>query len=231
MVDEHTEGACCCGDCACTAGGPACGGKAERPRNLVRRLQRKFFRPRQLAVYVLAFCWVIIAHPKGGALLAAGVSITLAGELLRVWATGHIRKNAVLTLGGPYRYIRDPMYLGSLMIGTGLGLAGHGYGVLAAFLAVFFLIYMPRKRRREVRRLMDRFGSEYTDYLAAVDSLVPRLGPYNGARKSSFSLRQCLVNHEHFIAALVVAAVALLTVKSHWHPHWLAPPSWLPPWI
>ena len=184
-------------------------------------------------MFLLAIAWILLAHPQSvpSAQLVAGGCLVLLGELLRVWATGHLCKNQVVTVGGPYRHLRDPMYLGSLMIATGLFLTGGNFGLIALFLTIFILIYLPRKQRRECRRLLERFGMEYAEYLASVSSLVPRLRPYRASNASSFSLRLSIENNEHGIALLLLFALAVLLTKIYWAPAWLSAPPWLPSWL
>ena len=48
--------------------------------------------------------------------LALGGFIATVGEIVRVWAAGHIRKGQEVTTSGPYRFTRHPLYLGSFVI-------------------------------------------------------------------------------------------------------------------
>src|SRR5574340_761522 len=48
-----------------------------------------------------------------------GAIITIAGEWLRLWAAGHLRKNKQLTTTGPYSYVKNPLYIGTLLITIG----------------------------------------------------------------------------------------------------------------
>src|SRR3989304_4033718 len=48
-----------------------------------------------------------------------GAFITLFGEGLRLWAAGHLRKNKQLTATGPYSYVKNPLYIGTLLITVG----------------------------------------------------------------------------------------------------------------
>src|SRR6185503_3743199 len=71
--------------------------------------------------------------PRSAALVAAGVAITLAGELLRMWGVHHIgaisRTRAdrlgPLVSSGPFAYVRNPLYLGNIAIWVGFALTAR----------------------------------------------------------------------------------------------------------
>src|SRR5690606_22138233 len=73
--------------------------------------------------------------------IAVGAGLAFAGAALRAWAAGTIVKNAVLTTTGPYAYTRNPLYLGSFLIGLGLAVAGARISILIAFLIAYGLVY------------------------------------------------------------------------------------------
>ena len=50
--------------------------------------------------------------------------MALAGLAVRAWAAGVIKKDQELTTSGPYAFTRNPLYLGSLLLGSGGVLAG-----------------------------------------------------------------------------------------------------------
>src|SRR5260221_8388939 len=70
------------------------------------------------------------------ATLAAGGAIAALGELLRVWAAGHLEKGREVTRSGPYRLIRHPLYTGSAGIGAG-GAGGCPRGGARGVVALF----------------------------------------------------------------------------------------------
>lgn len=182
---------------------------------------------RHVALLPLAAAWFLVTHPytEPHWVLVVGAVLFVAGELLRVWATGHLRKDEVLTISGPYRHLRNPMYLGTLLIVTGL-LAAGGDGMLwIVFLAVFCLYYIPRKERREGKRLLRKFGMDYAQYVVSVSSLVPRLKPYEAAAAARFSFQQVLRNNEHQTALSLLVAVAVLVLKLVWPHPWVGLPA------
>ena len=162
------------------------------------------------AIIVLVF----IAQPKLWSLIAGGI-IVLAGELIRVWATGHLKRNPEVTTSGPYAYLRDPLYLGRLFLLIGFCVMAWGYGLflfLPAGLCVFAYSYMPRKYKKEMARLEKYFGEEYVAYAAYCRSLIPRLNPYakSDNRKWSASLFWYENREQYFILMVVSIFVAII---------------------
>ena len=83
---------------------------------------------------------------------------------MRFWAAGHLHKNVDLVTSGPYRFTRNPLYLGRLLIFSGLAVMARlpwGLNLVAVLplgWAVFFLYYLPRKERVEPARLAELHG-------------------------------------------------------------------------
>ena len=142
--------------------------------------RRKNLNPRLLPIYAVAAVAFAFAKPTavgfsvGGALLCAGMA-------LRVWGAGHLVKNDCLTVSGPYAHLRHPLYAGTLMVGVGFAVIAGGIPlalVLACFVPLFFLYYLPYKDRIESARLERRYGAVFAAYRAEVRTLVPTLTPW-----------------------------------------------------
>jgi protein-S-isoprenylcysteine O-methyltransferase Ste14 len=67
--------------------------------------------------------------------LTVGAVFAAAGELLSIWAAGHLEKGREVTTTGPYRFTRHPLYLGSVLIGVGLAIASASLWVAALVVA------------------------------------------------------------------------------------------------
>lgn len=181
---------------------------------------RSHLKPRQLPVYALALALIWYSRPTATSLLVGLVPV-LVGEGLRIWATGHLHKNDALTVTGPYAYLRNPLYLGTLLIALGFALLADstlGYTILALFAAVYFFYYMPYKDRIESARLESLYGDAYRRYSAAVPSLIPRLHAYvplgaETAPKPEWSAR--FRDNNELGTALGVLAV-VLTLVARW---------------
>lgn len=151
-------------------------------------------------VLLVAFGW--LAHPSTGSLLA-GVAISLAGLALRAWAAGHLAKNQQLASTGPYALVRNPLYLGTLLVAAGITVACRSWTLAALSAAVFLLVYLPVIELEE-QRLREIFPS-YEGYAQRVHRLLPlrKAGPLGG-----FSAALYRRNREHkaglgFLVALV----------------------------
>jgi len=154
----------------------------------------------------------VLARPTILSLLLGGV-IVIVGEAFRVWASGHLLRNMTLTTSGPYAYLRDPLYLGRLLLLVGFCVMGWGYTwvVLLAGLAVFFFNYMPRKYRKEMAALEKRFGEAYQRYSSQTSSLIPRLKPYPNADKKPwrFDLFWKENREQYFLGGEIVLVLVL----------------------
>ncbi len=126
--------------------------------------------------WLLVVPFFLLANPSRG-LLVVGCVISVAGLVLRAAAAGSIHKNQALALGGPYAYLRHPLYLGSFLVGLGLFLAAGRWFLPPVFMGLFFWVY-GRTVRTEARTLELLFGEAYRHYRSQVSAFLPRLRPY-----------------------------------------------------
>ncbi len=157
-------------------------------------------------VLVAAFAW--FAQPDARS-LALGLPVSALGLLLRAWATGHLEKNIRLAESGPYAYVRNPLYLGTLLVAAGLAIASRRWLLAALFAAVFVLIYLPVIELEE-QHLRELFGN-----FAAYAKRVPPLWPTLHATKSEHRFRWDLYvrNREYQALLGFLAGAALLFAK------------------
>jgi protein-S-isoprenylcysteine O-methyltransferase Ste14 len=172
--------------------------------------KRIFSRVRVPMGFVFAALYFYFARPTGQ-LMAIGCPIALVGLLLRAWSTGYIRKNDQLATTGPYAFTRNPLYLGSCIIGIGFSLAGGRLVFLAIFLLCFAAIYGSVMRSEEAH-LEKLFPVEYTRYRRQVPIFLPLLQP-RPQLKGSFSFAQYLKNEEYLAGLGFMAAVGMLIIK------------------
>jgi len=142
-----------------------------------------------------------------------GLPFIFLGEVLRLWACGYLEKNQKLTTSGPYSHVQNPLYLGTLLILLGFTLQARNPYLLAAGLLIFFLYYVPFKKRREGDRLRALFGEAYDHYASNVPPLLFRLRSYERRSLESFRWGLIIENSEHATAIVVTIGVALMVVR------------------
>jgi protein-S-isoprenylcysteine O-methyltransferase Ste14 len=128
-------------------------------------------------ILVTAFLWLSAPSETS---LALGLPVSILGLALRAWAAGHLEKNTTLADGGPYTYVRNPLYIGTLLTAAGLVIASRRWELGVIFAAVFLLIYLPVVELEE-QHLRQLFP-EYIDYATRVPKLIPRLGGSSSKR-------------------------------------------------
>lgn len=181
--------------------------KLNRPKNNWPKIARRIRVPLGFAFAVL-YLW--LAHPTWS-FIGFGAIAIVPGLVIRALASGHVRKNEALAISGPYAYTRNPLYLGSLLIGAGFAIAARGWWVGLALAAMFFAIYLPVIRGEE-NFLHEKFP-EFEEYAREVPRMFPRFTPYSrtGENSGGFSF-ELYRKHREYNAlvgtAIVVAALA-----------------------
>jgi protein-S-isoprenylcysteine O-methyltransferase Ste14 len=147
--------------------------------------------------------------------LAVGGGVALIGLALRAWSAGHIRKNAQLATSGPYAYTRNPLYLGSFILGLGFTIASGQMLLAIPFVALFLGIYLP-VMRVEAEHLAARFGEDYRQYAQAVPLFFPYLIPYRDekTRGAKFDAGLYLRYREYRAALGLLIAWGALALKA-----------------
>ena len=115
---------------------------------------------------------LVLARPTP-ATLAVGTLVAVVGEAVRVWAAGHLEKSREVTRSGPYRWNRHPLYVGSTVMGLGIGIAASSLPA-AVLVLMYLLITYTAAIRTEEAFLRRAFGSAYDDYCAGRGPAVDR---------------------------------------------------------
>ena len=167
-----------------------------------------------LPLYIGSILLILFARPTLSGTIV-GISMIAVGEILRVWATGHLLKNKSLTVTGPYAYVKNPLYVGTILISAGLCVLANNIYLLATLMLLFCFYYIPYKKNVESSRLQKIFGAEYEDYDRNVPDYYPRLTPYS-AKKGSWRFRNVVDNSEALLPLLLAGVVAIILTRPHW---------------
>jgi protein-S-isoprenylcysteine O-methyltransferase Ste14 len=158
-------------------------------------------------LFVLLVSWL---GDTNASLLYAGAAVAAVGELIRMWASGHVKKNRELATDGPYAYVRHPLYVGNILIVLGFSIASNlwwSYLLMACLL----WFYYPPTIAYEDNKLQRIFGEQWVEWSKNIHALIPTFGSKSGSASSDWSFRQSLMkNGEPVIAAYLVACLYLL---------------------
>jgi len=162
--------------------------------------------------FVFAVLYFWLAHPTWR-FIAFGAILIVPGLLIRAMASGHVRKNEALATSGPYAYTRNPLYLGSLLMGVGFAVAARSWWVGVALVVMFFAIYLPVIRDEEAF-LREKFP-EFEEYARRVPRMFPRTISQADANETAggFSFDLYLKHREYNALIGVLAMVAALVAK------------------
>ncbi|HAS54225.1 MAG TPA: hypothetical protein DCS42_08940 [Nitrospiraceae bacterium] len=139
-----------------------------------------------------------------------GAFLVIGGEWLRLWAAGHLRKNKQLTTTGPYAHVKNPLYIGTLLITLGYSAMAKNIYIMIAGFVWFFIWYAPYKKKQENEKLVSSFGSAWSEYDKAVPDYLPRISSYPGKGKNRWSWDVVKENSEHETAVGVFVGFAML---------------------
>jgi protein-S-isoprenylcysteine O-methyltransferase Ste14 len=167
--------------------------------------------------------------PPSLGLLVAGISITVAGELLRLWGVHHIgvisrtRSDRLgpLVAGGPFAIVRNPLYVGNIALWVGFALTARLIWLAPVILVLLAAEYHAIVRWEE-RLLESRLGEAYRVYAARVPRWLPTFnrGERSGEGRSAVSavkassLRVTLFSERGTLLA-IAAGYLLLWLKAH----------------
>jgi protein-S-isoprenylcysteine O-methyltransferase Ste14 len=159
---------------------------------------------------------LVTAYRPGPLAFGIAALLGLTGAVIRFWSAGIIAKNEALATGGPYAYVRNPLYLGSMLIALAfLVLNGNPWFALPA--AVGAVVLYLRTVQAEEAFLAGRFGAEFAAYRAAVPAILPWKGrcEVTGAA-TTYALEQSLKNREYNGFLGTLGMLVVFYVYMHW---------------
>jgi protein-S-isoprenylcysteine O-methyltransferase Ste14 len=169
---------------------------------------------RRVPLFIGAILLVLFANPNLPGIVV-GILLIFLGEVIRIWAAGHLQKNEILTVTGPYAYVKNPLYIGSILIAAGFCILADNVYLLAAAMFMFCFHYIPYKKKVESDRLRRVFGKEYEDYDEKVPDYLPRATPYSDQRVS-WSFKAFIENSEEGIFLLILLGIIFIVTRPYW---------------
>ncbi len=174
-----------------------------RTKKLLQRLRVPFG-------FLFGIIFLVFARPEKTWLIVGGL-IAVFGLLIRAWASGHIRKNKVLAVSGPYAFTRNPLYFGSFFLGVGFTVASGVWWLGLVFAVLFLGIYLP-VMRVESEELTEIFGEKYKEYAEKVPLFFPMITGYK-AGSEKFDIKLYMRYREYRAALGLIFAWGVLALK------------------
>ncbi len=181
---------------------------------------RFLFRLRSVTPIPLILLLIYFCRPTPISILI-GIPFLCFGEWLRLWTVGYAggstrarnlsaARNLVTT--GPYAHVRNPLYLGNLLISFGICLIATVYWMIALLIVGYFAQYLPIIASEEAY-LRKFCGSAYETYYTAVPRFVPRIRRYTNPSSHDFSILRALKSERRTLTA-IIAVIGLITGRS-----------------
>jgi len=160
--------------------------------------------------FLIVLVFALLSRPTRQSLII-GLPVSILGLALRGWAAGCLAKNRQLATSGPYAHVRNPLYVGTLLVAAGLVIACRSIWLGVLFTAVFLLVYLPviQLEEQHLRRLFP----EYAAYADQVPALWPRLTPISQKNPNPFRISLYLTNEEYHAGVGLTAGMLFLLWK------------------
>ncbi len=163
--------------------------------------------------FLIAALFLLLARPSVRS-LQGSLLLVIPGIVLRCYASGFVKKDAELTVTGPYAYTRNPLYLGSILIALGFALASRSPTIALTLAAFFFVIYVPVIRAEEA--FLRSAFPQFEAYCQHVPRLFPRLAQArHGTDSGRFSLALYSQHREYNALLGAISIYAALVLRMH----------------
>jgi protein-S-isoprenylcysteine O-methyltransferase Ste14 len=161
------------------------------------RIARRIRVPLGFATAAL-YLFELWRHAPNQLAVAWSLALVIPGLWLRAYASGYVKKNQELTTTGPYAWVRNPLYLGSILIAAGFAVALLSWAIALALTIMFVAIYVPVivSEERFLRATFPGFDA----YCRQVPRLIPRITSARAAQEGEqgrFSLALYLKHREY----------------------------------
>ncbi len=181
---------------------------------------RLLFRLRSLTAIPFILIVIYFSRPTFTAALAGGIPLIL-GELLRIWAVGYaggatrsrtLGAASDLVTTGPYAHVRNPLYLGNLLLSLGVCIIANVYWMIIVLFVGYFIQYLPIIASEEAY-LRKSCGAIYQTYFTAVPRFIPRFRSYADASAHRFSFSRALKAEKRTLTA-IACVIGLIVGKA-----------------
>lgn len=177
---------------------------------------------RILVSQIVTLLLFLAARPESWTLYAAGLAVMALGQLVRLAASAAIVKSKTLTMTGPYDVVRNPLYLGTMLMTAGLLLMLSApsrpeltAGLWAFAAASFGWIYYVTIKAEEAF-LLQTYGQDFAAYMRRVPAILPCAAGLDGFFDFAAYSREVFIKNKEWrgmTAAFLLAALTAARIK------------------
>jgi protein-S-isoprenylcysteine O-methyltransferase Ste14 len=189
----------------------------------MKKLAELFFRYRSYTPIPFLILMLIFENASVTSLIS-GFVIALLGEAIRLWGvswagsetrtTGKVG-GTYLIISGPFAYVRNPLYVGNILIYLGLGIMSFAlFPYLQIIALLFFILQYYLIVKAEEEYLFNTFGEQYKKYFNSVPRFFPRFTPHRDetVEQPPFKIKEGLKSERRTLQALFVVSL-LIVIK------------------
>lgn len=185
--------------------------------------RQRLFQYRSYTPIPFLLVMVFFAHPTVMSLIV-GLATILGGESVRLWGvaiagsetrtTGPVGGTFLITTG-PFAYVRNPLYVGNMLIYFGVGIMSNAlFPWLALGALAYFIMQYSFIVSLEEEYLRTTFGETYERYCVAVPRFLPGISGYSasGNREPELAWRRGLISERRTLQAIGLLTAVLLLI-------------------
>jgi len=184
-------------------------------------IRQRLFQYRSYTPIPFLVVMVIVARPTVLSLVG-GFLIVVCGEFIRLWGvaiagsetrtTGPVGGTYLITQG-PFSFVRNPLYVGNMLMYFGVGLMSNT-PILATSALLFFFFQYSLIVSLEEEYLVRTFAGEYVKYTKAVPRFIPTLSRYQGGNtlQPELDWKRGVTSEKRTLQAIAFLTVLLLTI-------------------
>ncbi len=154
--------------------------------------------------------------------LIIGIIIALLGEFIRLWGvswagsetrtTGSVG-GTFLIISGPFSHVRNPLYVGNILMYFGLGVMSFSiFPFLQIIALLFFFVQYHYIIKEEENYLSKTYGEDYQNYLKNVPRIFPRIMPYKSpnVQQPFFNLKEGIRSEKRTLQAFTIVSLTII---------------------
>jgi len=182
-----------------------------------------FFKYRSYTPIPFLLLMVIFAEPSIISMII-GFVIAISGELIRFWGvswagsetrtTGGVG-GTYLIISGPFAFVRNPLYVGNILLYTGIGIMSWSlFPYLQIIALLFFAVQYHFIVLEEEKFLKEKFSEAYSVYVKNVPRFIPRFTPYKDTtiEQPSYNPKAGVKSENRSLQAFILVSLIIVII-------------------